>query len=79
MKNKQKTKETNKHKKSNLFLLSFSDLLDKMLLILLGVLVLHLIILILLTVSTAASVSVSPQCIPLKKWKKVHYLFLCWN
>lgn len=55
---------------TKLYFLSFADLLDKMLLILLGVLVLHLIILILLTVATSASVSVSPQFFRLKKMKE---------
>lgn len=47
-----------------------ADLLDKMLLILLGVLVLHLIILILLIVSTAASVSNTPRSLKRGEEKK---------
>lgn len=62
---------------AKLYFLSFADLLDKMLLILLGVLVLHLIILILLTVATAASVSALPQSFRLKK--KCSLELLSWN
>lgn len=60
----------NPNKTKNCVSCFFADLLDKMLLILLGVLILHLIILILLTVATSASVSVSPQFFRLKKMKE---------
>lgn len=76
-------KKISKVEEKNLHVFSVSVLLDKMLLILLGVLVLHLIILILLTVATAASVSVSSQFCPLKRVffseSTLHLRFLGWR